>query len=499
MLASKAIEDIIDDAAFWDDVQNQLAQRMANMNARAILMGLEAAAGVGVIVDFDAVHAQVLEVSRNTSSIWWGRMTETTREALRQALITWTETGVVTPEQQRRGLRTLIEGLEPLFGRTRAERIATTETTRLFAEGNRLAADGDDSVGGLQWQTGRAEQQVCGVCWPRNGKIYPKGAAPDCPAHPNCYCSLQPASWDYIRQHPGQWQGGPLPPEMEVVEPEGEPIPIQQAVNPADVRQQLASHNPEARSQLDSLDREIEGLNSQYVAALQKWRDYTGGTSEQARAYGQQLINAMQEAGLALTARRAERAKLWTSYVEEVRQYIYVDTPAKLVVHYASKFDAKRAEEIRKGLDGASRLTGLQGTDKATVIVKAGGSGRSNATGEYINITKGSKAAIVVHEMGHWIEHNVPGIREKTFAFLERRTQAEKAKWLGDRYNKAERAKVDNFIDPYMGKDYFYPNGQRRATEVLSMGLQYMYADPIKLAMQDPDYFDFIFNLLRGL
>jgi len=61
------------------------------------------------------------------------------------------------------------------------------------------------------------------------------------------------------------------------------------------------------------------------------------------------------------------------------------------------------------------------------------------------------------------------------------------------RYSSHERARPDDFIDPYMGKDY-----GRRSTEIVSMGLEYMYADAAYFAQRDPEYFDFMFALLRG-
>jgi hypothetical protein len=215
MLATKAIEDIVDDGVFWQGLEQLLAQRMVPLNERALLMGIDAAMSMGVIVDLDSIHAPALEMARTTSNMWWSKMTETTREALRQSLITWVETGIVTPGQQRRGLRTLIDGLEPMFGDARAKRVAVTETTRLFGEGNIMAAREDDAIGGMQWQTGRNEQQVCAVCWPKNKLIYPKNAVPlPFPPHPNCYCGLIPVSWSYIYKHPNLWQGPPLGPRL---------------------------------------------------------------------------------------------------------------------------------------------------------------------------------------------------------------------------------------------------------------------------------------------
>ena len=55
-----------------------------------------------------------------------------------------------------------------------------------------------------------------------------------------------------------------------------------------------------------------------------------------------------------------------------------------------------------------------------------------------------------------------------------------------------EKAWFDKFIDKYMGK--FYKDG---ATEILSMGLQMFYTNPVALAKQDPEYFDFIYSVVR--
>jgi len=64
---------------------------------------------------------------------------------------------------------------------------------------------------------------------------------------------------------------------------------------------------------------------------------------------------------------------------------------------------------------------------------------------------------------------------------------------LGSGYGKDELTRKDKFIDAYMGKDY---RGQ--ASEILSMGLQYFYNDPYKLAIKDPEYFNFIYKIVRG-
>ena len=111
---------------------------------------------------------------------------------------------------------------------------------------------------------------------------------------------------------------------------------------------------------------------------------------------------------------------------------------------------------------------------------------------------------MVVHEMGHWLEDIDPTVHEKAIAFLERRTEGEEAQRLRDilpRYNyrASEVAKRDKFENPYTGKLYVNSRtGEQYATEIVSMGLEAMYSDPAHFAEVDADFFDFIYDLVRG-
>lgn len=124
-----------------------------------------------------------------------------------------------------------------------------------------------------------------------------------------------------------------------------------------------------------------------------------------------------------------------------------------------------------------------------------------------------------IHEMGHWLEDTIPGVHEQAVAFLIRRTSGEAATRLKNliptgRYGVTERATGDKFLDPYAGKWYSFTQIRGlgnvelktwdqvvktvNASEVVSMGLQQMFEDPERFARLDPDYFDFMFKLVRG-
>lgn len=104
----------------------------------------------------------------------------------------------------------------------------------------------------------------------------------------------------------------------------------------------------------------------------------------------------------------------------------------------------------------------------------------------------------IFHEMGHVIEDNNETVSELAWAFRARRTRGESPVALNDlvefvSYDAAELTYRDEFIDPYMGKVYGHG-----ATEIVSSGLQYMRYSPEDLAERDPDYFHFMYHLLRG-
>ena len=95
-----------------------------------------------------------------------------------------------------------------------------------------------------------------------------------------------------------------------------------------------------------------------------------------------------------------------------------------------------------------------------------------------------------IHELGHRFERAVPEIKELEKIFYERRTAGEPLQWLGGCYSYSEKSRFDDFIEKYMGKDY---GGS--AYELVSMGFQYAYTEPLTL-WQDKDMADWIYGIL---
>jgi hypothetical protein len=150
--------------------------------------------------------------------------------------------------------------------------------------------------------------------------------------------------------------------------------------------------------------------------------------------------------------------------------------------------------------------------------------GRANYTMfDEVNLDHDSEVRTVVHELGHWLEDKSLRIHQAAIDFLNRRTQGEtreqmKALLPASGYDASEVTKKDKFNPDnlgqlrwsgasekglYVGKQYFgssktaaIDHGQY-ATEVVSMGLEHMWHDAAAFATGDPEYFDFIWNLIR--
>jgi len=113
---------------------------------------------------------------------WWQQIETTTKDRLRSAIRARAETGMV--------LEDLIKDIEPLFGEKRAEAIAVTETTRLFARGAVLSYQAAD-VREVEWRTVE-DSAVEEICRGLNGQKWPIGQHQEPPAHIRCRCFLSP-------------------------------------------------------------------------------------------------------------------------------------------------------------------------------------------------------------------------------------------------------------------------------------------------------------------
>lgn len=104
----------------------------------------------------------------------------------------------------------------------------------------------------------------------------------------------------------------------------------------------------------------------------------------------------------------------------------------------------------------------------------------------------GAKAnATAIHELGHRFEDSVPDILRNERSFYTRRTFGEPKVPMGKGYDRDEFTRKDKFIDKYIGKEY----ETGKDYELVSMGFQYAYTEPEKLA-KDPEFQKWIYGQL---
>lgn len=216
------------DAAWWRLQRQLFAQDMSEIVMEILLMGGADGAtvmppGYDVLIDWDVFNRDAVRWLRNYLAVdplppradgqfySINQMQETTRRQTVDIIEDWILAG--------EDLRTLEKRLQPVFGKERAGRIAATEVTRIYAEGNVMAWKSSGVVNGLRWRTAN-DDRVCPICGPLHMTIVdidrgwtftqemlddnPELAralrAPQTilrpPAHVNCRCGLTPVVFE---------------------------------------------------------------------------------------------------------------------------------------------------------------------------------------------------------------------------------------------------------------------------------------------------------------
>lgn len=162
---------------------------MAGIGAEAVGEAFNAA--VNIELDWGLANAAAAEWAREYGYELIKGLGQTTRDEIAAAMGTWVEAQETYPDLVRR--------LEEILGDPRrADLVASTEATRVYAEGNKAAWAQVETELGVQtvmvWHTA-ADDDVCPICRPLNGATarldeeFPGGIKSP-PAHPRCRCWL---------------------------------------------------------------------------------------------------------------------------------------------------------------------------------------------------------------------------------------------------------------------------------------------------------------------
>jgi len=105
----------------------------------------------------------------------------------------------------------------------------------------------------------------------------------------------------------------------------------------------------------------------------------------------------------------------------------------------------------------------------------------------------------IAHEFGHHISYKIHSIMRAQNAFFEKRTAGEAIKRLPgfgkDIVGKKDLFSKSGYLRSYAGR--VYEDGH--TPEVISVGVEMLWKDPVGFAKADPEYFDAIIRMLKGL
>jgi len=183
---------------FWDNEDKLMWEALSADYARMLRSG--ALGGVAALpasaqafVSWDLINQWALEYARQYRFEWIRGINRSTREYISTAITDWMESGAQ--------LQSLEDVLKLKFTDARAEMIASTETTRLYAKGNKLAWDSTGVVEEFRWMTA-VDERVCEICGPNHNQTFPLNQMDELiPAHPRCRCWGQPVvSTELARQ-----------------------------------------------------------------------------------------------------------------------------------------------------------------------------------------------------------------------------------------------------------------------------------------------------------
>jgi len=316
--------------------------------------------------------------------------------------------------------------------------------------------------------------------------------------------------------------------KWSTAQPKPEPAPVQPAVvrSGAEVRKEMLQWHDDNVSKIQKLKDEWDAHRSKYTQLVAQ-RYGEGVPLSKIGELDEQIKGVLQEVQIANDA----WSKLTNTHREMLQEkFIYQQTPLSHR-HVMTLLPTNAPDSWQVGAVQFRKIVGDALFAESAVKLKADWTAlgvpenlikdamkpfqasfntlpkgsRAYNLGGHVHVPPETSVATVVHELGHSLEAWLPSVVDNRVQFYEVRTKGEAfipmSKATGNKAYKAEEVtKKDRFIEPYMGKVYLNPDGTpyRHVSEMVSMGVQMLHESPVKLAREDPEFFDWIYDLLRG-
>jgi hypothetical protein len=266
----------------------------------------------------------------------------------------------------------------------------------------------------------------------------------------------------------------------------------------------------EIKRQRDELGKQLEQLGEEYSKLAEQYppdhplMQENGERFDQLMAQDRELVRQLMKVREALSASGGEFVKALESALGKAEPANFDD------------YTTENHERIEAAKQWISNVVGKVSDTPCGIKQLEPGEGYYGDSRSYfmssqntMYLVKGEESWVVVHEWGHYVENVRPTVHHACTEFLHRRYQQVvgsgrrheyeirplKDLTKVDAYHPDEVAFRDRFLSPYVGK--LYKRG--RATEVMSMGLQHLYENPLGFREADPEHYYLTLGLIAYL
>jgi len=512
---------------YMDVVEPQIADQQRRMGAQGIRQASAAIRAIGTRIGFDVLPVGAIEnlVGLAGDGSPLRSVLENSYGAGAQGMLDQLLRGVAQGKNPRVIARNMLrDGLAQTLNQVMVT--ARTEPLRVFREASRQQYQASGVVEGFR-RLATKSSRTCPGCLFADGEYYDVGES--LREHAGGRCStvpvvtgFKPVQWetgkDWFRKQspatqkkvlgPGVWnlwKDGKIELEQTATVHRNDiwgdsvrPTPLRELVS--GTAQRLVTRGvpqvepePVALNEAATARQRISGLAGEYEKRLNTIDEAMGDKSFQILLKPKSAKKLQAEIAELVVERNQIRDEL----AQRGRALLQVPNPAQATM-YSPDEDTDATETGRsRWRQGVAEFNKLVSDTVAPALraqfLEKPGRAHYSPGSEFLRVANDAEIRTVVHEMGHWLENHSDDVRRKAMEFYQRRTAGDQLEPLGQGHYDWEMTRRDRFADKYMG--HYYDSGD---TEIVSMGLEWFFAQPQRLAAEDPDMFDFVYNLVRG-
>jgi hypothetical protein len=276
--------------------------------------------------------------------------------------------------------------------------------------------------------------------------------------------------------------------------------------------QKLENADLDYNIKLTNLKEDFDSISEQVSLALEEWSD-EAVIEKYRNIYSKAIIDYNSKLKLVkkeyhqkvLTIFKRPCKDKFTSLLKKNNKSISEDKVKKVVSDFndlVGNININWNKFNSTVIDWTKKNFSINSSNKSVPITVQSGIRAYHCKGAGIVVRPCSENYVYIHELGHFIENYVPGLKEKAIAFLNKRTGDKIERKLSTdnkAYQNHEIYKEGQFYDAYVGKIYRSKDNPNviSDTEIISMGLEALYTDPLTFYRTDKEHFEFIIDAIN--